>query len=944
MLCFLKTVCLITVFLYAAHAFSLQITTVKEALPLDGSSWHNIPEHTNFRCLRSSGKTTPAAGTKFQIAADQDNLYIKIQCYENKMEKLRKSVDASRLWGSDTVEIFFSPGGQPDEFYQFAVSAGNLRFSMFYGEGGAIQPDPYMPFWNSMVLYGKDHWLVLVQIPFSAFYMTRDAKWQSRWLLNVARTRYPVRERSSWSPLQSGFREAHNFLKAEGFPKRPAELDVLVKKVTPVIRKHTDGIFSGPLHLTVEANPAAAGIYELSTVGSSGKSSIHSVSLQGGLNQIVLPDVGFQNKTEGKNNLKLIFRKKDSKITFGRFYPVDIVYQPLRIKLTCPGYKQKFYPGQDHSKIRGSLDLNLSAEQRKTARIKLTVSGGGVTQKTLTFKADKEKIPFQFDSSKLTVGGKVQISAELLYGGRKIAAAGSTVTRLPENQGSTIRIENNVLIKNGKPWYPRSIYARGYLGGKAFAQKYQTGDLGETQLHRKTIGPAKLIPGIESREATKDVKPCAELLARIRKIVNKAKSDPQFDFYYICDEPEYRNISPVYLKYIYDFVSELDPYHPLMMCTTAGDKYLNCADIFSPHPYLNPVISDGKRILAVPVDRVRAYLQSITKSNRTDKVVGFTGQFFSYKFSNILADYPTWEELESSSWSAAVQGSRFHFPYAYHDLGDRPHIYEGYRYFNQSFMALESLLLSNRKHPVKTVDPENMIDTLLAEDNEATLLIVVNLKNGSLNTEISAEHLKKHQYMHEFRGNGKRKIIGGKIRLSLKPYECVILTSKKLDTGLKTRDQVLREIAEKEKARASRGNLLFEKGTSTEVNSSNPLSFNNSLISVLQQRNKLFDGTLDVLGWQSKTNSKNHWYELGFRKNPPKFSKIRLYGHKMGEPQVKIWKFGEWKNLTPVKVTKSGFSVMLDFGEKVKSVKVHIKFPVKVTAEPVELYEIELLD
>ena len=64
----------------------------------------------------------------------------------------------------------------------------------------------------------------------------------------------------------------------------------------------------------------------------------------------------------------------------------------------------------------------------------------------------------------------------------------------------------------------------------------------------------------------------------------------------------------------------------------------------------------------------------------------------------------------------------------------------------------------------------------------------------------------------------------------------------------------------------------------------------------------------------------------------------------MGEPQVKIWKFGEWKNLTPVKVTKSGFSVMLDFGEKVKSVKVHIKFPVKVTAEPVELYEIELLD
>ena len=112
---------------------------------------------------------------------------------------------------------------------------------------------------------------------------------------------------------------------------------------------------------------------------------------------------------------------------------------------------------------------------------------------------------------------------------------------------------------------------------------------------------------------------------------------------------------------------------------------------------------------------------------------------------------------------------------------------------------------------------------------------------------------------------------------------------------------------------------------------------------MLQQRNKLFDGTLDMLGWQSKTGAKNHWYELSFRKNPPKFSKICLHGCNMGKPAVKIWKFGEWKMLTPKNVTKGKYSILLDYGEELKSVKIHITFPVKVIKDPVELYEIELL-
>ena len=497
-------------------------------------------------------------------------------------------------------------------------------------------------------------------------------------------------------------------------------------------------------------------------------------------------------------------------------------------------------------------------------------------------------------------------------------------------------IENGVIVKNGKPWYPRHIYAMGYQGGEAFTERFKSDDLAASPFRMAALEPGRLVKGLEAKEATKDVKPCPELFEKVRKVVESKRNDPVFDFYYISDEPECRRISPVYLKHIYDFVSGLDPYHPVVTCTRSADRYINCADIFSTHPYLGPVVSGGKRILNTPVDRIRSYLQDVTRFNRSDKVVGFTGQFFSYKFNNLLADYPTWEEMESMSWSAIVQGSRFHYPYAFHDLGDRPQIYEAYRYVNQSIRALEKQLLSNRKYPVKTVVPENMLDTLLAEGDGIMLLIAVNLKNGPLEATASAEPLKKYASMFEFRGNGSRKLVNGKLQLSLKPYECVVLTSKKMDAGLKMRDQVAKEIADANKARAARGNLLFEKGATFEVDSSNPGN-------TLGIRNKLFDGTLDMLGWQSKRWSKEHWFELNFRKNPPKFSKIGIYGYHVDQPTVKIWKFGEWKTPLPKKIDKTKYSTVLDFGEELKSVKIRIDFAVKAKQDQVELYEIELL-
>jgi|GEM_PF-506777 len=927
----------------AALSLSAQLTIVNAPLPLDGkltgNGWENVPEQTGFHVVRATGRTKPDAETSFRAAADADNLYFSILCRENRMEKLLKADSMSRIWVSDSVQVFFCPTGQSDEFYQFAVSAGKVRYSMFYGEAGVIQPDPYQPDWESKVFYGKDYWLVQLRIPFSSLYMTRNTKWSPDWLLNVARKRTPVPEATSWSRLLTSFLEPRNFRKFKGFPMRKPAQDLAILKAKPSIESFSDGVYSGPLELTVEANPAAAGNYELSVKEPNGKSSTHAVTLKKGMNRIVLPKTEYLRKAQGKTNLGLALKSLKTGTVFSRSYPVDIVYEPARFVLESPCYKRCFFPGQDHSKIAGKLHLSLSDAQKKSASIELTLSGDGLKEKTQKFKAKPEVIPFKFDSSALTVGGKATLRVKLLDGGKEIACVSQTVRRLKKNAGSMFWIKDGVLYKNGKPCFFRTMSAVGWHGGKAFDERLKKDDL--CFLHPKVVNvePKRLVPGIEPKEATKDVKPCPEVFEKIRKIVEECRDNPDVDIYYLADEPECRNISPVYLKYVYDFISELDPYHPVISCSRNADRFIDTADIMRTHPYINPTVSGGKRFLQIPIDRVRNYLQDVTKFKRPDKIAGFTGQFFSYKFNNFAADYPTWEEMESMSWSGLAQGARHFQPYAYHDLGDRPRIYEATRYFNQSIKALEKQLLSNRKYPVKTVDPENMLDTLLVEGDGVTLLVAVNLKNGPLEATVSAEHLKKFKSLQEFRGNGSRKVVNGELKLSLKPYECVVLTSKKMDTGLPTRDQVLKVVAEAEKARTSRGSLLFEKGDTFEIDSCNPPSARGGH----GIRNKMFDGVTDVFAWESKRGAEERWFELNFREKPPKFSKIGIYGHNIDRPTVKIWKLGKWETPTPKKIDKTKYSAVLDFGEELKSAKIRIDFDVKSRRDQVELYEIELL-
>ena len=92
---------------------SAQVKVVNQPIPLNGDFskgvWQDVPEQSAFVLLKKTGKTNPGAQTAFKVAADADNLYLNIRCYEPRMNELKKTDNPAGLWGSDLVEISSVP-------------------------------------------------------------------------------------------------------------------------------------------------------------------------------------------------------------------------------------------------------------------------------------------------------------------------------------------------------------------------------------------------------------------------------------------------------------------------------------------------------------------------------------------------------------------------------------------------------------------------------------------------------------------------------------------------------------------------------------------------------------------------------------------------------------------------------------------------------------------
>ena len=589
-----------------------------------------------------------------------------------------------------------------------------------------------------------------------------------------------------------------------------------------------------------------------------------------------------------------------------RIWPIIVDYSPIRIKMTSPAYRGNFYPGQKPDRVAGV------ASAMAGGPVRVVLEGPGFGRRETIAGEDGS---FSFDTTGFEYGAAtLTVSA----GGDSLERKIRRLKPLPEGRHATW-VENGNLVVDGKPVFRRNMYAEYYMGGAAFRKRYDADNLHMTRDIRAlgTFEPARLVKGA-GREAMKDVKPGKEIFAAVDKVLKGAQSSSGAD-YYISDEPECRDISPIYLKWIYDYVAERDPYHVLLMCSRAGEKYIDCADWFETHPYVSPHYSEGKRTYGREFSVIGNNVDEFRPEAHPDKCVGGTPQCFSYPGG----DYPTLDEYLLNVWCELVRGIRTIYPYAYHDLGDRTALYEGTRYIFSSIEALEDIFLfAERRTLLKTAECECALWT--AKDGER-LFALVNFTVSPV--EVKVPGLKGS--FREFRGGRtfKSEFFSDAIAFSLAPHEVVVGSTgcrgKNLPTLAETRQLVKRL----ENERLSRDNQLLNRHLDVEIATSNARS----------PARKLFDGVRDFLAWGPPWKKGGSFIELSFPKFTPVFKSVAVYGINLEGMRVLVRRDGDWQDLGASSTNALENGVRLDCAEKASAVRLRFEFP-----KLAEIYEIEL--
>ncbi|MBQ3343980.1 MAG: hypothetical protein IJG84_18930 [Kiritimatiellae bacterium] len=865
---------------------------------LDEPAWARAKWETGFRRFAREKNRVVKADTAFAVVTDGKSLYFGVKCFEPDMARLAVASEHGIFSKfTDTVEIDFCPNGTPFERYQFVFAQRGDTYAMFFSENGQIRPDPYGPEFDRAVGVFDGGWTLEVRIPLSAFYMTRKAMWGKTWLVNVGRAR-PGEGFSAWSDLEKGFMEAERYRRMGGFPPRPDAEDVWVKSAVAHVDGKGEGGLSGSLELLVFA--AVPGEVKVETTFG----SVNKASLAAGDASIIVPARFPEN---GRIPCDIRLTRKAGGAAMKRTYPVTVDYTPIAVRFSSPSYRANFYPGQNADSVSGTVKTVVPGG------ISLVLEGPGFPRREKTLPSGGGE--FSFDTKGFAYG-----EATL-----SVSAGGETLTRKvrrlePRATGHMTWIENGNLVFDGKPVFRRNMYAEYYRGGEAFKRRYDADDLHQTlQIKRiATIEPNRLVKGLERKEATRDVKPCAEYFAKLDEILAKGVDSPDGSYYYISDEPECRNVSPIYLKYIYEYAAEKDPYHVILCGTRGGMRFIDCADWFETHPYINPHIdASGRRVYGREFSTLGSFVEAFRPAEHPEKCIGCMPTCFSYS----AGLSPTFREYVTHTWNFLVHGVRTFFPYAYHDLGDTPMLFEGVRFTNESVERLSDFfLLGRRTMLVKTAEVEGAIWEL----DGKRLFALVNMTTKPLGATVKGIDGR----FDEFRGGRTFNCRADGTKFSFAPLEAIVATSEKMDGGLASYEDAAAKVASLDGVRLGRDNQLKPSARKGDV-----------LVGGNSKSRKLFDGTLDVVAWSAKPG-KTASLELSFVGFAPVFRELRLFGANISAAKVSIRRDGEWAE-QPAETETTEFSKTFKFAEALRTVKLRIDMP-RLKSGTAELYEIEM--
>ena len=445
---------LMTLLISAAHAVPTATALKAETPPLlDGqlndALWQGPPQMSDFVTLADSKPARQQ--TQVWVAYDANNLYLAIKACDSEMGKLKAAVTErdGKVFGDDVIELFFDPARTGFSMLQLAFNPLGTQADL---AGDAVgMSDAWNGVWTVKTARGADAWTAEVALPFANFGLSKSVG--REWAMNVCRERAADGELSCWSPTGG------RFASPTAFGKVAIAADLTPFYVDLGVQDWGQGIIGANV-LQFSVRNVTSRMLDLSArlqlTGPDGAkwSAGGALPLQVAPGQTVRKTIGYELAKSGRHQLAVLVTEGERLVAAtGRALPVAPLAE-FQI------YKS-FY--RDDAIVR--YQLNVQPRHLAQYRLEARLHPYGET-KVLAQQA-LDKLPasageLNFATAALPAG---QYAIDVTVSNQAKTPLYTQALRFPQvfdrsitDRMVTVRPSDNMLLVDGKPFFPIGIY------------------------------------------------------------------------------------------------------------------------------------------------------------------------------------------------------------------------------------------------------------------------------------------------------------------------------------------------------------------------------------------------------------------------------------------------------------------------------------------------------
>jgi hypothetical protein len=595
-------------------------------------------------------KRIPKRQTTFRLAWDRDYWYFAVSCEQPAADKAvadGKAID-SAVCTDDCVECFLSPPGRDDYFHL----AANLHGTVFdeYKAAGADS-------WTSNARVATRRtphgWMLEAAIPVSSMKATMEAGQQ--WRIELCRVNLESAQYTAWSSVEGGrFHAPHRFGRVTLIEATKVSLPAVnISFSQPTaLGKHLATLrYSGSVDpsrhefsldvLPIRSSaipPAQQDLTQMNpifqTIDWQENDSGSTWKPESTQNKSPAPAVRDSVKTEftldrfGAAHIIATLRERESGGIISRSIQSVTVSreqaEPINLTLQQPFVSTE-------STLPAEVRLNIQEEKLHGANVEATLTDQAgksihstnteavTTPVQLVFPVD-ELLPGQYRIL-IDVAGKT---------GQSLAKSERTFTKyIAPGQPRSVTInQRGVCLVDGKPMMPLGFM----LGGatpEAVSAGYNVGLWGceypNDPADRAGTDRALANGGMAILHVCNYLRGKDDIEG-LRARVSRLKNEPGLLAWYLADEPEGHGDTPELLRSAYRAIREIDPRHPVYICTNAPgmlSRYKGCADIIGADPY--PIPGHDLTMVADWTDA------AVAAARQNGQAVWMTPQGFGWK-------------------------------------------------------------------------------------------------------------------------------------------------------------------------------------------------------------------------------------------------------------------------------------------------------------------------